>query len=195
MLSLTTELEAVNIMLRGINEAPVTTLSGWAASSDIQKAIEILRETSKAFQTRGWSFNTDLKVTLTPDPGTGKIAYPTGAIRVEISGTYPAMPVFRAGFLYDTVAHTDVFTRTFVADKVVKALDYEDMPEAARYCIAINASRRFQDRVFGSQAIQQFSQREADLAYASLISDERKISRPNVFNNPDVLGDIKYGYR
>ena len=53
----TTELEAVNIMLSVIGEAPVNTITG-TNSVDVSVAKNVLDETSMSVQGMGWNFNT-----------------------------------------------------------------------------------------------------------------------------------------
>ena len=59
----TTELEAINIMLAAIGEAPVNTLTG-TLPVDVKIAQSTLVEINKAVQAEGWSFNTETDVTL-----------------------------------------------------------------------------------------------------------------------------------
>ena len=53
----TTELQAVNIMLSVIGEAPINTLAG-STTTDVSIAINLLNETSMSVQSMGWNFNT-----------------------------------------------------------------------------------------------------------------------------------------
>ena len=62
----TTELEAINIMLAAIGEAPVNTLTG-SLPVDVKIAQSTLVEINKSVQAEGWSFNTEIDVTLTPN--------------------------------------------------------------------------------------------------------------------------------
>jgi hypothetical protein len=61
----TTELEAVNAMLASIGEAPIDSLDG-ATQSDVQTAINILRDTTREVQTEGWRFNTEFGFEIAP---------------------------------------------------------------------------------------------------------------------------------
>jgi hypothetical protein len=61
----TTELEAVNAMLASIGEAPLDTLDG-ATQSDVQTAINILRDTTREVQSEGWRFNTEFGFEIAP---------------------------------------------------------------------------------------------------------------------------------
>ena len=61
-----TELEAVNVMLTTIGEAPVNTLTGNQVT-DVTIAQQVLNEVNREVQSQGWYFNTENGVTLTPD--------------------------------------------------------------------------------------------------------------------------------
>ena len=62
----TTELESINIMLAAIGEAPINSLTG-TLPVDARLAQSTLTEVSKEVQSEGWSFNTEIDVTLTRD--------------------------------------------------------------------------------------------------------------------------------
>ena len=57
----TTELEAINIMLAAIGEAPINTLVG-TLPVDARIAQSTLSEVNKSVQSEGWSFNTEIDV-------------------------------------------------------------------------------------------------------------------------------------
>ena len=56
-----TELEAVNILLTTIGEAPVNTLTGNQVT-DVSIANQVLNEVSREVQSQGWHFNTEQRV-------------------------------------------------------------------------------------------------------------------------------------
>ena len=53
----TTELEAVNIMLSSIGEAPVNSLSSGLVDAELAQTT--LHNVSREVQAAGWSFNTE----------------------------------------------------------------------------------------------------------------------------------------
>jgi hypothetical protein len=53
-----TELEAVNVLLTTIGEAPVNTLTGNQVT-DVTVAKQVLLEISREIQSQGWHFNTE----------------------------------------------------------------------------------------------------------------------------------------
>ena len=67
MPTLTSKLEAVNSMLGHIGESPVNSISNTnALPVSAATAISALDEISRAVQSVGWQFNTEVNVTLSP---------------------------------------------------------------------------------------------------------------------------------
>lgn len=148
----TTELDAINIMISAVGEAPVSTLTG-TISPTVAMARNILKETAKSIQSRGWHFNTEKEVELARDTD-NKIPVTGNMVSVDLdTDTYPRgdYDITRRGaFLYDLIDHTFVFTENLDAT-VVYLLPLADVPETCRYYIAVTAARRLQARHAGSE--------------------------------------------
>jgi hypothetical protein len=78
----------------------------------------------------------------------GRIYLPSNTAGVEISRrTYTTIePVMRYNaqglpYLYDRLNQTDIFTVDLVADRLVRWLDWAELPEPARRYITMRASR------------------------------------------------------
>lgn len=168
--TLTTELEAVNAMLAVIGEAPVNTLED-SGLLDAAMARQLLRNTSREVQTRGWHWNTDLGFTITPTaPLPGELRVPADALRID--PTDPTVDLVKRGKrLWDRRNHTTRFTEP-VKFTIVRFLDFDDMPEAARSYIAIRAGRIYQDRSIGSESRNGFTERDEVRALVTLVNDE-----------------------
>ena len=65
-LTATTELEAVNKMLRAIGSAPITDLTAGQAQTDVAMATAELRDTAREVQSMPWQFNTRFQVPILP---------------------------------------------------------------------------------------------------------------------------------
>ena len=105
----TTELEAVNLMLSAIGEAPVSSLTD-PSLLDASLAKEVLEQTSIALQTRGLHCNTDLNLKLTRDATSNEINLPTNTAKVDSTGTSVTRDVVQRGSkLYDRDNHTFTF--------------------------------------------------------------------------------------
>ena len=178
-ISPTSEIEAVNIMLSTIGEAPINNFE--ESSSDIAIARNTLSEVSKAVQLEGWQWNTEDEYPLVPDAITHKIRLSPNIIRVHFREPDDREYTLRGGYLYDRIRHTFEFPDDFkILVTITLLLPFSDIPEAARRYISIRASRVFQERVVGSGTLHDFTQVEEVRARASLMAEERRADRPNI---------------
>lgn len=165
----TTELEAVNLMLSAIGEAPVSSLND-PSLLDASLAQEVLDQTSISIQTRGLHCNTDLKLKLTRDASTNEINLPTNTAKVDSSDVSAHRDVVQRGTkLYDRDNHTFVFDEDITVD-IVYLLNFDDLPQHVRRYVMTKASRRFQTRFMGSETLAGFTAQDEQEA---LIEFER----------------------
>ena len=93
----TTELEAINIMMAAIGESPINTLTG-TLPADVVMAQSTLTEISKEVQSEGWSFNTEIDVTLTRD-ASNQIALSQDILRIDPNiHQHPTIDAIQRGF-------------------------------------------------------------------------------------------------
>lgn len=167
----TSELDAVNLMLSVIGESPLSNLSGITMVYAVL-AKQVLSEISRSVQTRGWHFNLEKDYPLLPNALTGEIPVPSNCLRVD--SVYPDQDtdaVHRGSRLYDRRNHTYIFSKGLKVDMVI-ALPFEELPESARYYIAVRAAREFQARTVGSDALYSFTaQNEKDARVAFMKSE------------------------
>ncbi len=150
----TTELQAINIMLSVIGEAPVNSITG-TTSVDVSTAKNILDETSMSVQSQGWHFNTQENYKNLALDQNNKIPLPSNCVKVDASKNFRYINItLRNGFLYDLEKHTDVFTTVPEVDLVL-VQQFEQLPEYARQYITQKASRRFASRFLGDNQIVQ----------------------------------------
>ena len=128
-----TELEAVNLMLTNIGEAPVNTIEG-TNMLDIAIAKQVLREVLIEVQEPGWDFNTESGITITPNED-GEIWFPINALRVDPVDRSLKV-VMRGHRLYDKENHTYEFSGP-VDVEIVFGLEFEQCPQALRQYVAI----------------------------------------------------------
>ena len=69
-------------------------------------------------------------------------------------------PVLRGSRVYDRKNHTYVFTMDLKAFWTIYELPFESLPEPARRYITIRAARLYNQRHFGENAIQQYTERD-----------------------------------
>ena len=165
----TTELEAVNVMLETIGEQPVNSLD-ISTISEVSIASNILFDISREVQTRGYSWNTDTEYPLAVSGG--EIPLPLNCIDVNITNQEDWL-VQRGSRLYNRTDHT----YTFAADVDVEAtiiffLPFSDLPQAARNFITLRSARKFQVRILGSESIEKFTEIDENQAWLTLSAKE-----------------------
>jgi len=185
-----TDIQAVNMMLTTIGEQPIKNLNDNAGLQDASIAQDILHNSSRQVQSKGWIFNTDLQVTKTPK-GKGKFVVEPNILRVDSTSKKRSTTediVERAGFLYDRENNTDVFASdaTIVVDEVV-FLPFNSLPEVARRYIAVKASRIFHDRIVGSGELHRFFADDEGMAWAELLEYQSEVGDYNIFDDYDTF--------
>lgn len=178
----TTVLEAVNLMLSTIGEAPVNTVENNGVI-DAVIARHHLSTINREVQTRSWHWNREENVTITPSHPEGFIILPSNTLRVDTSGPSAGIDVVQRGNrLYDRIRHTYQFERPITVDITV-LLPFEELPEAARHYITIRAARKFQESVLGSGEMSQFTLRDEIMAKVTLEDAEADTADYNIFDN------------
>ena len=149
VLTLTTELEAINKVLQMTGEAPVNSTVGQVGIA--KQAQDALNSASREIQTEGWTFNTDYEKNLVRNTS-DEIEVGVTTTRVYINPqTYPEYDiVVRQGKLYDRKTQKSTFTEDIKAD-VTTILDWLELPEYARRYIMIRAGRQLQEATVGSE--------------------------------------------
>lgn len=186
-LTRTTYLEAVNLVLRMMGEAPVNSLDGQFGLA--QQAEDSIETVSRKILMEGWSFNTDYQRTLQRDAVTNQIAVPNSALRIEVNPfNYSDLDVVQRGSkLYDRNGNTYVFDRDIVAD-VTYGLDWDELPEHARRYIAVVAGRELQQAVVGSRDLDQINSGMELEARSAFYEIETTTSNHNMLQgNPNVV--------
>lgn len=177
-----TELDAVNEMLMSIGQAPVNTLSV-SGIQDVNIAKAELAKVNRFVQLYGFAFNTDRDYVLSPDVG-GQVATPAGILRIVpmdpraklVQRRHPT----KGMCVWDAANLTWNFA-TSVPFEITWGFAFEDLPESARYFIAIAAARKFQKRIIGSAELDGYNKEDEEKAWAILIRDERRTRDTNLF--------------
>lgn len=198
----TTALQAVNLILEAIGQTPVASLSnpGTDAQTAIKRLGEANVETQAegwAYNTDDGLVldpGTDGSITLpagtvrvrqvwgvTPisgvifpsgeNPPSGGVL-PTGPALIMTPGLpYGRRFVYRQGKLYDRRKHTFAIGASVKVD-LTTVLDYEDIPQAARWYIALKAARRMTASSLVSGTAYQFTKADEDEARLRMEQEE-----------------------
>ena len=187
--SATTELEAINIMLAAIAEAPINSLTG-TLPVDAVTARSTLAEFNKEIQSEGWSFNTETDVTLTRD-GSNQISLPANVLRVDANiHQHPTIdPIQRGLKLYDRQNNKYEFDEDLICT-VVYFRDFDEIPEQARRYINIKAARVFVDRLVGDQGLRTYTQEDETRARTILTETDYANADHNLLRGAPSLTSI-----
>ena len=168
MTALTSTLDAINMMLSIIGESPVNTVDDTGVV-DAALAKQLLDETNREVQSKGWHWNTDKGYPL-PANVDGEIILPSNTLKVDSVNVAEDF-VQRGSRLWDRRHHTYEIDRTILVD-ITRLLDFEEIPEVARAYISVRAGRKFQDRVVGSEVLSGFNQTDERRAWVTLLNHE-----------------------
>lgn len=186
VLSPMSELDAVNMMLLSIGQAPVNTLD-ITGIKDVSFARLMLHNTSRQVQARGWWFNRELKYKLTPDVNKF-IFFPDNVLEIaHTEGTRDL--VERNRQLYDRDEHKFTFDEP-VEVNIVWFLAFASLPQIARDYIATRAARVFQTQIVGSQILYQYTKEMEMEAGAIMTQQDLRAKRLNAFSVPTRVNRI-----
>ncbi|KQW36755.1 hypothetical protein ASC76_19150 [Rhizobacter sp. Root404] len=150
--------------------------------------MRVLGVINRSVQARGWHWNTDLDVPLTPD-GAGEIVLAGTTLKVDPMDQNRDF-VQRGTKLYNPRTQTYTFTSA-IKCKVVVLLDFELLPENARYYIAVKAARSFQTTDLGSATLHQFTEADEQLALINLLQAEGDTRGATMLNDYNLASRLR----
>jgi hypothetical protein len=166
----TTKLEAVNMLLEGIMESPVNSVDG-SGLQEADLASVMIDRVSREVQKKGWHWNTLINYVITPDTD-GNIVLPKTTLGVDTMGKSAYLDlVQRADKLYNRETNTFNIGSPVTVELVLN-LPYEELPENARWFIAVRATRKFQQKQLGSSELSEFDRTDEQDAYFDMIDEE-----------------------
>ncbi len=184
----TSELQAINIMLAAIGEAPVNSLTG-TLPVDVKMAQSLLAEQNKAVQNEGWSFNTEFNVVLTKDANS-EINLATNVLRVDVNiYDHPTVDAVQRGLkLYDRQKHKYTFDEDLKCE-VIYFLSFDELPEPARRYINIKAARVFVDRSVTDESLRTYTEQDEIRARSVLLdTDTNNADHNMLIGDPSLTG-------
>jgi hypothetical protein len=183
----TTELEAVNVILSTIGEAPINSLVG-SLPVDATVAKNILSEISREVQSQGWHFNTHYKETLSRD-NANKIPLASNILRIELDpnrySKFSYDIVQRNNYLYNLATNSDTFDTNFENVQAVYLFDFADIPEQAKRYITVRSARVFHDRTLGANTLHKFTQEDEIKSLTVLKQAEASTGDYSIFDTPE----------
>jgi len=183
-----TELEAVNVLLTTIGEAPVNTLTGNQVT-DVTIAKQVLNEISREVQAQGWHFNTEDGVELMPNEFK-KILVPADTARID-SNDYNI--VQRGGELFDLDKRSYEF-ESKIKVNIVYFQDFLQLPDVAKRFITTRASRIFSDRMLNSEVIHKMTSRDEQKALIDLKEYQGDTADFNMMDSYSVSRVMNRGF-
>lgn len=176
-----TELDAVNVILKDMGEAPINSLGG-DLPLDASKAQGTLLEISRATQSRGWFWNREI-VRLAPDAN-NEVFLPSNTLSVKPAERLllrEARLTNRNGKLYRIEPRNNGFDFTEDQDlEITYFLPFVDIVEVARRYITIRAARIHQARELGDEMLLRNTSAEEQTAWNELLAEESSNSQRNL---------------
>ena len=191
MATVTSKLEAINVMLTSIGESPVNTITS-STTTDVSIAVQILDNVSREIQSVGWHFNTDVNYKLAKNTS-NEIVLPSNCLRVDNTHQDADLDlVERNRKLWDRENHTYTITQD-VKVNITWLLEFTEIPETARRYITIRAARIFQDRMLASETLHRFHQVDEIQALSALKEHEGDTRDHSIFDNYSTYRVIDRG--
>lgn len=186
---MTTTLDVLNHQLNVIGESPVSDVSSDHPS--VLAAMVELNRVKREMQTRGWWFNTEYDLKLTPNE-LGQILIPTDTLYVDPVDPQSSL-VRRGGKLYDPRKHTFIISEPVYVNAVL-LLPVEDLPESAAMFVMHKAAYDFYVNDDGDETKSNRLEKQVDRAWAVLQSEELRVSNVNASNRP-AAARLRYRMR
>jgi hypothetical protein len=178
-----TELEAINYILNQINSPGVTAPE--VGMPDYDAAVARLAEASSWVQKRGWWYNTETNVTLTPEVN-GTIILPTNLMKILTAST--GFMLDRSGLAYDAnTQSTDFSAYSSINVDWVLLQAWDDLPATAQDVIRMAAA---QEMII----MELEDMRKADAltakyqeAYVEMKKDDLEVKKRSTWYNPAYI--------
>lgn len=181
-------LDAVNECLSAMGEPKVNSLD--SVGVDAQMAYEIVLNTSRTFQTKGFHFNHEIH-TISPTI-TGEIVLPANINRVDTIEDSKTVDIVQRGLrLFDRVNNTYVFTKPLKVEMYV-ILPFEQLPQSAKNYVTIKAARVCQQRLLGSDSLDKFNEDDEKRAWAVFLTNELEVADHNMLTDSYSISSILY---
>lgn len=176
---MTTQLEVLNHVIGVVGETAVSSVSSQHPTA--QSALKTINRVSKQFQLRGWWFNKEYALTLSPNSN-DEIVLPATTLKVDPTDTSLAF-VWRGTRLYDPKNHTYAIGENVEVDLTLQ-LPIEELPEAAAMYIMHKAAYDFYVSDDGDPDKSKALLMEVNTAWAALNAQQLQMSNVNAKYRP-----------
>ncbi len=175
-------LDAINQMLAGIGEAPVSTED--SLHPDVLVASAILDRCLEKVLENGWWFNIERGITL-PVSTDNKVQVPSGTLQVDPVDT-SSNYVRRGDYLYDKANATYEIGESVKCDLVIE-LTFNELPISAQIYIAADATYQLQLSEVGDENKLRRLEVLRKEAWTVLRSTELRNMDYNALNTPTAV--------
>lgn len=182
------KLEAVNVMLRSIQESEVNSLDSGIVDADVAETI--LDQAKTRILARGWSVNTEENFKITKDIS-GKINVPSTALRIDPVGNSARLnlvPRNDGGTrrMWDKDNQTFVINQDVYVD-IVSDIDFNDLPVDYQWYITACGAEDLQQQTLGSVVLDKFLARMKAEAWANMLDAESDQNDDNVLRDSESV--------
>lgn len=190
---ITTELEAINILLAAIGTSPVNNLN--TANTDAVMAKNYINNALKEIQTEKWYFNTEENYQLTPDINS-EIHLADNIINIDSIGRFGENTnlIPRGKKLYDRLNHTYKIPQPITAN-IILCLEFDELPETAIQYIIAKAARKYQEELLGDPSLRTWTKEDEATARGRLIDEDLRIRKLSFGalpkQDPTILMDFR----
>jgi len=172
-------LDAVNILLKSINQLPIETEADFDVIMEARLARETLFEVKRAVLSERWDINRDNNYELPLEAGTNMIAIPANVLDVSSSD---GDLINRNWRLYSKSAQSHVFDSAQTVD-IVWDMMFNSLPHPIRHYITIRAARIFAARTIGDEKAVTYTARDEEDAHLAARRSETKTGRYNMLTS------------
>lgn len=189
-----TEHETVNMLLRLIGSSPVNTSE--SGHPDVANASATIDRVRKKLQKRGWWFNIDYNVPLHPQPSSGHILLDDTISTVVL----PSVNLVKRGKkVFDNYNNTYVFSAPIVALRLVRTLEWDELPESFQIFASYVAGSEFVRDEIEDLEKKRDLEKDAGIALIDVKKEDLESGRYNMFNTGRIAqaraGVRPYGNR
>lgn len=176
-----TKLEAVNVMLSKLGVRPVNSLD--AAHPRVPAAVAVLDRFTRELQATRWWFNVEY-LTLSPAPGSGRIALPGDTASADSVAVRPRVAV-RGRWLYNLDDSTYEFTSA-VQIRLHRIIPFDELPLLAAEQVLARSVLEWVGDNDGDDMKVRLASQAAESARTKLNAEHTRNSRRNLLERPSV---------